>query len=139
MSNCENDDPFDSIVMIENKACEEGYNKGFQEGKKMGYVEGTSLGKSKGSELAQELGVYYGICQCALNMHETEIISHKHQRRVVSQLKALINDIQGLVLQDNVHVLIASMDDIKSRFKKLESVLQLKVDKTTSQSSKLSF
>ncbi len=54
------EDPFDSVLNLEEDLFEVAKRKGINEGKALGRLEGFDLGDKKGQELGAELGYYYG-------------------------------------------------------------------------------
>ncbi|XP_002121161.2 uncharacterized protein LOC100182681 [Ciona intestinalis] len=126
-ANLSEDDPFDSIVMIENRMMEQGFKNGVEEGKLVGLKEGESLGKSKGAEVAKEIAFYLGFCTSTLFiLNQTENMS-KTQHKALT----VLNNMQTMLCRlehENVSMasVIENLEMTKSQFKQVTSLLRLK-------------
>lgn len=128
---------FDSILLSEERISEEGYKKGLQAGVSEGNLEAYHLGKHprsqenlskrlllgfhRGAEIGAELGFYLGVLENSkIPSPINEKVSH-----LITQLKSIIESFPK-VNCDTVD-LFDSLNTIRTQFKKLTSLLKIKV------------
>jgi len=118
------DDLYDAVVKEEEKCLKNGYEEGYLAGNVHGLTEGKSLGKKKGHETAQELGYYYGFCQTFMTMYEKVFNKTKTQQKTYHLLKDIVSMIQSLNNCD--HLIVGKLVKIRSQFKQVSALLNLK-------------
>lgn len=130
---------FDSILLSEERISEEGYKKGLQAGVSEGNLEAYHLGTHlsslarklikpvwllgfhRGAEIGAELGFYLGVLENSkIPSPINEKVSH-----LITQLKSIIESFPK-VNCDTVD-LFDSLNTIRTQFKKLTSLLKIKV------------
>ncbi|CAO1372439.1 unnamed protein product [Diamesa hyperborea] len=122
---------FENILLSEERIAEEGYKLGFDKGVQEGNLSAYHLGFHRGAEIGAELGFYLGV------LIHSNIPSpiNKKVTNLISQLKSIIEAFPKL----NVETLdlFDSLNTIRTQFKKLTSLLKIKV--TYPEKSLLSF
>ncbi|KAF6104607.1 LTO1 maturation factor of ABCE1 [Phyllostomus discolor] len=66
------EDPFDAIVMADDRFRGEGYQEGYEEGSSLGIIEGKRHGTLYGAKVGSEVGCYQGFAlawRCLLHSH----------------------------------------------------------------------
>lgn len=145
-------DVFENILLSEERISEEGYKLGFERGVSEGNLEAYHIGENiilgarqqrlktfnihvlgfhRGAEIGAELGFYLGVLENSkIPSPINEKVSH-----LISQLKSIIESFPR-VNCDTVD-LFESLNTIRTQFKKLTSLLKIKV--SYPEKSQLSF
>lgn len=122
------DAAFDSIVLVEDTLVTTGYKEGYKQGTEDGEKEGFLLGVDKGSQLGQEIGFYTGFCEAWLaHLTSTTPEEQAKNKRAITQLEKLSKSIESIpeINQKTVDVQVL-LDEVRSRFKTICSMLNIK-------------
>lgn len=146
---------FDQILLSEERISEEGYKQGFKKGVTEGNLEAYHLGKHcrhnltttktseiqklyfilpgfhRGAEIGAELGFYLGVLENSkIPSPINEKVAH-----LITQLKSIISSFPRVNCE--TVDLFESLNTIRTQFKKLTSLLKIKV--TYPEKSQLTF
>lgn len=132
-------DPFDAIVMADDRYHGEGYQEGYEEGSSLGIMEGRQCGTLHGAQIGSEIGCYQGFAfawRGLLHSRATEKDSKK-----LKVLDSLIKMIQQFPYDDPTYTdLHDDLERIRGKFKQLCSLLNVQPDfKISVEGSGLSF
>ncbi len=81
------EDPFDSVLFLDDNAVKKGHDEGRKVAVKRGEEEGRALGLQKGFEIGSEVGFYHGFAKTYLELEER---GDKNIRRAKKQLQQLV-------------------------------------------------
>lgn len=126
---------FDSIVDFEQTEYKRGYDDGFIKGKSEGFETGREIGYKKGIEIISEIEMYRGFCKQLEEIHaEKNILSAKQLRTIHYILDSI-----GKIKLPNDELIVEKLEDIRAKYKILQSLLGIKQSSEQSEASKLSF
>ncbi|KAJ8349458.1 hypothetical protein SKAU_G00245880 [Synaphobranchus kaupii] len=121
------EDPFDSILMADNRFHCEAYKEGLLEGTRQGLLEGMSHGKTHGARLSTEMGFYYGFAfgwKCLLQ-NNTDAKSKKR----LKTLETLTVLIQRFPHDDPQYAtLLQDVEKVRAKFRQVCSMMNVPAD-----------
>ena len=91
------EDPFESLLFIEQRLQEEGYREGHGHGVAEGLKEAVEAGKANGQDVAWEIGYYLGFAQTWLRLLRTKPEPEEKKTKVLS---ALVGALQSFKILD---------------------------------------
>ncbi|KAF6104608.1 LTO1 maturation factor of ABCE1 [Phyllostomus discolor] len=122
------EDPFDAIVMADDRFRGEGYQEGYEEGSSLGIIEGKRHGTLYGAKVGSEVGCYQGFAlawRCLLHSHAAV----EKDSRKMRVLESLIGMIEKFPYHDPTYArLHEDLDRIRGKFKQLCSLLNVQPD-----------
>ncbi|XP_031552712.1 protein LTO1 homolog [Actinia tenebrosa] len=131
------EDPFESLLFLEENCHKDGYNEGWIVGQGKGLSVGRGLGIDKGKEIGSEIGYYSGFVSTWLLLIDK---SDKKGARVNTQLQNLNSLIDQLSITDPTDEnLFANIEKVRAKFKKIISLLGVSPEGRTQETEMLSF
>ncbi|CAL9121632.1 unnamed protein product [Musa textilis] len=120
-------DIFDSIVLLDETLCQEGFKDGYRDGLKTGQEEGREVGLKMGFQVGEELGFYQGCVDVwnSLIQVDPESFSYRLQKGI-QQLRDLLKK-YPLLDPENEHVQ-EMMDAIRLKFKIISANMGVKLE-----------
>ncbi|KAK3699105.1 hypothetical protein QZH41_008900 [Actinostola sp. cb2023] len=116
------DDPFESLLFLEERCQKDGYTEGWAAGVEKGLSAGHKLGTEKGKELGSEIGFYSGFVKTWLILVDK---CEKKNPRVISLLKNLQVLINQLPLNDPTNEsLFTDVEKLRAKFKQVSKQFQ---------------
>ena len=91
------DDPFESLLFIEDRLQEQGYGEGRGHGVAEGLKEAAEAGKANGVDVGWEVGYYLGFAETWLRLLKTKPLEHEEKKiRVLSTLVEMLRSFRIL-------------------------------------------
>ncbi|XP_071792165.1 protein LTO1 homolog [Asterias amurensis] len=121
------EDPFDSLVMAEERFNEMGFEEGFQAGKVTGKQDGFKLGQDKGRQIGSEYGFYLGFISTwrQLLQKDSELAKPKAVKALGILHSLLVSFRLEDVTQENYW---EDFKKIRDKFKQVASLLNVSLD-----------
>eukprot|EP00112_Aurelia_sp_Birch-Aquarium-sp1_P015877 Seg3553.2 transcript_id=Seg3553.2/GoldUCD/mRNA.D3Y31 product="Oral cancer-overexpressed protein 1" protein_id=Seg3553.2/GoldUCD/D3Y31 len=107
---------------MDRKLHSDGYNEGYFKGQILGEMEGFALGVERGKSFAQEVGFYDGFVSTLMTLYEQETKSIRLMK-VLKKMKTKLDKIQGRTLDPQNQELFDDLEDIRSKFKQVSSMI----------------
>ena len=90
------DDPFESLLFIEDRLQEQGYGEGRGHGAAEGLKEAVEAGKANGVDVGWEVGYYLGFAETWLRLLKTKPEHEEKKIRVLSTLVEMLRSFRVL-------------------------------------------
>lgn len=122
------DDPFDSIVLAEERTYRQAYEEGLLAGRAKAEREGRATGMVRGAALGQELGYYWGL----LLASKVACInsSNKKTDRAAKEISRLVDMLESIAARADIvdpadQAFFDEVDHVRAKFKQVASLLNL--------------